>query len=414
MANPNPANPNPDRRAYHKTLVERAGRVDERMRKSLLAWASICEPGSGSSASERSRVSLGRALDDLRDRLIPLTPDPVPPVIEHNGFVIHDRPLAAVDLSSSVILPTGAVFCDGRLFAQDFRYCPIKWHDIGWYMPEEDIGFKDYDIRDNTCIADVSSLSGLETLPETEAYFLFVSNYSGRNIAHFTIDTLGQLLAYNELCELKGRKLVPILSEPLQIPMQKFLFEKLVAPLERIVYLPAEPVRVKTCYSALKACVGLHEIAIGAYRYLHGKIRELKAAEHASGVLTLPRIYVSRSDATGSGRNFSNLPELEQLLRDRFFSSVVVSRLTPREMLRVFDGCSIIAGIHGAGLLNAFFTDSKARIVEFSDHPVSPERIPAVLLAAGFDCLRLPAIPPTPDSGGLPAIDLRRGAEAIA
>jgi hypothetical protein len=396
------------RAEYLETLKRRAeGAGDPTMQKSLLAWISACTPvGDGSIPGQRMRLS--RAIEDMQDRIIPLSSDDARPPFERNGFTVRDTPLLAVDLSGCVILRGSTVICDNKVFAKDFRSATGGWKEIGWYMGAEDIGFVDYDICTNTALVDISAEAGTTTLPDSQEYFFFASNYAGSNFGHFVHDTLAQLLAYERMCEMRGTRLVPILARPLQFPMQKFLFDKLVCPPSEAVYLPRHPISVKKCFSATMPMTdpGTGEVSLDALRYLRGRIHDVKQTLGIHGALSIPKIYISRSDATGTGRRFSNLVEAESLLRKRDFTFVTVSKLGPEQLLSIFDECSTVVGVHGAGLLNVFLTQHDAKTIELADYPNSWESIPSILLAGGFDHFRVRALAPHPESDNLPSVDV--------
>jgi hypothetical protein len=399
---------NIDRKSYHDALLYRANRVEKRLGDSLRHWAAQCDPGNLPSRNGQTPVSLVRLETHARDLIVPIPGHPFRGMVERNGICVTDHPLALVNLSPSIVLPTGVVIHERGLFAEDFRSCPVKWREIGWYMPSALIGFYNYNIEDDTAVAYLSDFSEVED--SVRPYFLFQSNYSGRNFAHLIHDTLSQLLAFEYLAQRAGVKPIPVLSERLRFPMQEFLFRKLVSSLEEVFYLPPHPVKIQNCFAATKPCFAA-DIAFDAFRHLRSRFEDLKTEVEALDSFKVPKVYISRSDATGPGRQFANVDELERELCRLGFATVVISQCRPTEILKIFDGCKVVAGIHGAGLVNAFFARPETRILEFSDHPPSSANIPAIFTATGYDFIRIPPILDAAPSTSLPRLDAARCSE---
>jgi hypothetical protein len=73
------------------------------------------------------------------------------------------------------------------------------------------------------------------------------------------------------------------------------------------------------------------------------------------------RVYVSRADA--DTRRVINEPELEGLLRERGFETLIAGELSLEEQLRAFAEAEIVLGPHGAGLAN-LFAATDATVIE--------------------------------------------------
>jgi capsular polysaccharide biosynthesis protein len=58
---------------------------------------------------------------------------------------------------------------------------------------------------------------------------------------------------------------------------------------------------------------------------------------------------------------------LERLLADAGFSIIAPGTLAWEEQIAVFRGARIIVGPHGAGLANAVFSESGARVIELTN-----------------------------------------------
>jgi hypothetical protein len=76
------------------------------------------------------------------------------------------------------------------------------------------------------------------------------------------------------------------------------------------------------------------------------------------------RIYISRR---GDARSVSGEAQLEQILNQAGFTIVSPGSLTWEEQISVFQSARIIVGPHGAGLANAVFSETGARVIELTN-----------------------------------------------
>lgn len=80
------------------------------------------------------------------------------------------------------------------------------------------------------------------------------------------------------------------------------------------------------------------------------------------------KIFLNREKA--QSRRIINLPEIQNELLKSGFSVLPVDEMGFIEQVRVFSGCTILAGPHGAGLVNMMFMPERSTIIEFrSSYP---------------------------------------------
>lgn len=75
------------------------------------------------------------------------------------------------------------------------------------------------------------------------------------------------------------------------------------------------------------------------------------------------KIYISREDA--ENRKVTNEKEVIGLLSSLGFKHYILSNLTFKEQIQLFQSASIIVGPHGSGLSNIIFSDENSTLIEF-------------------------------------------------
>jgi hypothetical protein len=93
------------------------------------------------------------------------------------------------------------------------------------------------------------------------------------------------------------------------------------------------------------------------------RLRDLRSRLRSDRPAGNRRLYVSRSDARR--RKVLNESELEPVLHEFGFEIARPDNLSLAEQIDLFSGCSVLMGIHGAGLTNCLFMPGGGDVVEF-------------------------------------------------
>ncbi len=83
------------------------------------------------------------------------------------------------------------------------------------------------------------------------------------------------------------------------------------------------------------------------------------------------KIYIDRSDSpvnTKQMRKVTNEKELLELLKKEGFKVVTLAKMSFTDQVKTFHNAKIIIGLHGSGLANLVFCNSRAKIIEFKNN----------------------------------------------
>ncbi|WP_299820562.1 glycosyltransferase 61 family protein [uncultured Pontibacter sp.] len=181
------------------------------------------------------------------------------------------------------------------------------------------------------------------------------------NIGHWFIDVLPRLhlLRKSGLYDSVDWFMVPSLRYDFQVET----LELLGIPASKIIEGDKHPHIAADCIIASTAPRGNHTLVP---EWLCTYIREsfLPFAEEESEMITpaAPCLYISRSDS--SIRNVQNEKELLQELAPYGFSTVVSSKLSIREKIKLFSRAKVVLGATGAGLISMFFCRPGTKMIE--------------------------------------------------
>jgi glycosyltransferase involved in cell wall biosynthesis len=228
--------------------------------------------------------------------------------------------------------------------------------------------------------------------------FWNASAWAFPNFGHFIHDLLSQLFYLDQARALYGEPLrifLPnIAGTAFRYRMQTFLFEELIGPCSDLL-VPARgaSLRVARLLAAHPTFYlrggGGALVSAGAIRYLNRRLRERFAG------LVDPnsprRIYITRDDGVAA-RTLENEAAVRARLVAHGFRPVAVSGLSPPQTVALFSGAEMIAGAHGAGLMNLVFADPRrARVIELQLHPSNWNSIRTFAGALGMDFAPIPA-----------------------
>jgi len=127
------------------------------------------------------------------------------------------------------------------------------------------------------------------------------------------------------------------------------------------------------------------------------------------------RLFISRTDTTW--RRFAGEQGLHAPLRERGFEIVHPARLSMVEQIRLFRSATLVAGVHGSGLVNTVWSATAPRVIEISPHTARDTHFSNLVKRLGGRHWRLRAGPEeTVHAGGNQSdfsIDLARVIELI-
>jgi hypothetical protein len=380
-----------DRIEVHRNLLARANSLPEGgLRASVEKLSQVYRPRETSPG--RARVFVASLRDRLRARVGALGEAEVCEVYDCRGTKLQSPERIIYDLSGAYIFANGNVLCENILSVVEFRSGSEHWRRDGWWgMSLENVGFLDFDPNDSSAALNEGNLEDAADLANENGYFLFHSIWSESNFGHFLHDTLVQASAYRIACDRAGTRLTPLLcsprpaAQPFRFPMQKFLFERLVGPLDKVAFLTSGFARAELCYSSHRCLQDPWNGGVDyqAFRQLHADLAEIQRTLPRGRTSGPERIYVSRSDVRRADRTFDNVEDFEALLERNGFVVITPTQWTPEDTLDLFANARFIVGIHGAGLMNMMFAPAGAKIVEITEAPDSWMSIAAISAAIG-------------------------------
>ena len=224
----------------------------------------------------------------------------------------------------------------------------------------------------------LSLVSGKVTEPNLnnifeQRYFTVPEKYNGtvfslltggagiNNIGHWFIDVLPRLhlLRKSGLYDKVDWFLVPSLRYDYQLET----LELLGIHTSKVIEGDKHPHISADCIIASTAPRGNHTLVP---EWLCTYIQEafMPYAEAESELITpeTPYLYVSRSDS--SIRNVLNEKELLEALTPYGFNSIVSSKLSIREKIKLFSKAKVVLGATGAGLISMFFCKPGTKMIE--------------------------------------------------
>jgi capsular polysaccharide biosynthesis protein len=83
------------------------------------------------------------------------------------------------------------------------------------------------------------------------------------------------------------------------------------------------------------------------------------------------KIYIDRSDSTTTKyghRILKNEQEIKEFLRKKGFESIILSHLSFQDQVSLFNNCSYVIGLHGAGFANLIFCKKGVKILELRNN----------------------------------------------
>lgn len=181
------------------------------------------------------------------------------------------------------------------------------------------------------------------------------------NIGHWFIDVLPRLhlLQRSGLYDKVDWFLVPSLRYDFQVET----LELLGIPAEKLIASDKHPHIAADCIIASTAPRGNHTL-IPNWLCEYTQQAFMPIAEEESELITpdTPYLYVSRSDS--SIRNVLNEEELLKALEPYGFKTVISSKLSIKEKIKLFSKAKVVMGATGAGLISMFFCKPGTTMIE--------------------------------------------------
>ncbi len=186
---------------------------------------------------------------------------------------------------------------------------------------------------------------------------------TNENWYHFVLDYLPRLLAVLECGLLEAGWKVALGRDRANLFPQ--VLELLRLPEETVLWLDAARGHhfPRAIYISNMGLRGIpHDFALALLRrYFLPKVIDLDAPPTGP-----KRLFISRTDTTW--RRLAGEEDLHGPLRERGFEIVHPARLSMLEQIQLFRSASLVAGVHGSGMVNTVWSASPPRIIEISPH----------------------------------------------
>ena len=235
---------------------------------------------------------------------------------------------------------------------------------------------------------------------------------TNENWYHFVLDYLPRLLAVLECGLLDagwkvalGRDASNLFPATLKL---------LGVPEERVVWLDAARGHhfPRAIYISNMGLRGIpHNFALALLRrYFLPKVIDLDAPPAGP-----KRLFISRTDTTW--RRLADEEQLHGPLQERGFEIIHPARLSMVEQIQMFRSATLVAGVHGSGLVNTVWSAVAPRVIEISPHTARDTHFSNLVKRLGGQHWRLRAGPEeTVHAGGNQSdfsIDLTRVIDLI-
>ena len=325
-----------------------------------------------------SRFSTDHAVDaEPRDR-------PVSAAMA-DGSPILDMPPTYKVIPGPCVTDFGYVCGQNRFFLEGVQFVVPGWETGDghpWFHANPP--FEAFDPADRTAIL------WLDRRPRQGAVFVFSAQNAGVNFGHFVHDFLIQVPMYRRVQALyPGLK--GLIPKPFSYPIQTVLLDWVLGR-EREAGLVLQEDFAGLYETAI--CPNLQfsytspGLNIGAAQAMRKTMANLARTQVGARPLRARKVFVSRRDRTSDAydRDQIDSDALEAMFRTAGFDIVAVADLAPPEILDTFGEAAIVAGVHGAGLMNVMFSlHERARVIELD--PISPawSSIERFVKACGID-----------------------------
>lgn len=272
-----------------------------------------------------------------------------------DGEPIIDSKYKYFELDNAWVTPRGHVCHKNALLMDQVQATAASWAD-GHAHPYfyANPPFRAFDPETRTCVV---KLNG--DLHNKEA-FLFATENAAANFGHFIHDTLLQYPLYRELLN-KFPNMLCLMAHDFKYPVQQAIITELFK--EEIKEGRMRKPDIEGGYRKLIVPIDqfrpFHNIInIDAAINIRKTLSNLARNYPLVDTVECDKIFVSRRDGTSAEYGRSQLPhdKIEAQFTEMGYRVVSVSDMSIPEIMFTFSRARVVAGIHGAGLLNIMFS----------------------------------------------------------
>ena len=277
-------------------------------------------------------------------------------------------PCEVLELDNVLVTGQGFVIFDD-MFIADSQFAPPFWESGHC----ENVAVLNEVLIENSiyCVNIFDQTISINFPKESEIHildkkvFLFDVRYGSKNFGHFVHDTMTLVPTFIALAS-EDRILSPFFA------CRNFKFPIMEATLETLLgseksswnFFPSKVIRIK------KLVLPCKHVDFMCWNACTGAVRRLRAEIDKAFPPPIPsqrkNIYISRNDGRRAAKNeviITNSDEMTDILRKWNFETVESSRLSVSQYFDIFRNCNIMAGVHGAGLMNFIFSPT-SKLVE--------------------------------------------------
>ena len=217
-----------------------------------------------------------------------------------------------------------------------------------------------YDPASRTLLIEDKSIRELD---DQFVYFVCHANTAHYNWAHFIQDFFYQIEAIDDLKKEYGDRLKLIFPTHRGI---EFKYPIMTRVLECVGIKEDDYFIDDACFIKLpKAFTTTHawtadRINTRLAYYAKNRIRQSMTKSDGRRQI----IYITRIDEVYEKRSILNFAEFEAMLEDFDVKSVVLSEMSPDEIMMTFSNAKAVIGLHGAGMMNQIFTPPDCVLLE--------------------------------------------------
>ncbi len=220
--------------------------------------------------------------------------------------------------------------------------------------------------------------------------FLFATQNAYTNFGHFVHDFMTQIRVYHDIKKYNP-DIVCLFGRQFVYPMQRLIINEIFRTEmseNKVRYIDNRIGWYNKLFIPYPQFLGdFDAVGFESARYARKLLSHCAAKNVSPSVDTVSRrIFVSRRDSTLKLYNRDEIDHahIEKVFADLGFEVVVITELRIEEVLEKFYNSEIVAGIHGAGLLNVLFSRSESPLlIELSPLVSSWRSIERTVLGAG-------------------------------
>lgn len=281
-----------------------------------------------------------------------------------NGQIIENLNASCIVLKDAYVSQRGYVCAENRLYLESAQFVLPNWESgrgDDWFYKL--LPFRAFDPQTRTALFNFESAE----LRRGSA-FVFSSSNSTVNFGHFVHDLL-ILVPMFKRARAAFPDLKVLVHENFKYPIQNFIFDEIMK--EEMAFGHVMIGNIQGIYDHvlvpdLQFGYEKDEINVQSAQEVRVILRDMaQKYRNFCREETNKRIFVSRKDGTSNAYNRGGLDhdKLESIFAEQGYDCVSVSQLEPAELMSVFANAEVVAGVHGAGLLNVLFSQAKCPLL---------------------------------------------------